>query len=481
MFRSLRSRLLLTYSLVIGVALCIVAIVTLAYLARNPSQTAQARYRLQTASDSIARRVATISSDGELDFHNLAQRFDESFDVRVMLFTANGDLLIDSQSDSQASLVLPRPASVEEAANPVARSTRDKNGDEWLYLGRRLNAEYWLVVATPRPTMTFLAALRTRSDDILSPLRQSALAAFALSLILAFWIARWVAAPLQRMAHAARDVAAGQYRVIALDGPQEVQELGRAFNEMTAQVQASQQSQRDFVANVSHELKTPLTSIQGFSQAILDGTANGPDERQQAARIILDEAERMNRMVLDLLDLARLDAGTINFRRDLVDLSALLRSIVEKLSPQAAQAQVELKYVADTLPDMIGDGDRLAQVFTNLVDNAIHHTPPKGIVRVTAKAHDGQIFASVMDTGPGLPPEEAARIFERFYQVDKSRPGGQRRGAGLGLAIVREIVHAHDGQISVKSETGQGSVFVVKLPFARPDDTTLITRRNERK
>ncbi|MBE9523644.1 MAG: HAMP domain-containing histidine kinase [Chloroflexi bacterium] len=468
MLRSLRSRLLLTYLMVIGVALSIVAIVTLVYLARNPSQTAQARYRLQVASESIARRASTLPGYPDLEFRNLAQRLDESFDVRVLLFRSDGELIIDSKIDSQPSLILPKPPRVGGEEIMIVRSGRDQDGGEWLYLGRSFETDHWLVVATPRPTMTLIAALRSRGDDILSPLRQSALVAFVLSLILAVWIARWVAAPLQRMASATLDVASGHYRVIPLEGPKEVRELGHAFNEMTAQVQASQQSQRDFVANVSHELKTPLTSIQGFSQAIIDGTADSLADHQQAARIILDEAERMNRMVLDLLDLARIDAGTIKFRRDHIDLSALLISIVEKLSLQAAQAQVALEYDADTLPEMIGDGDRLAQIFTNLVDNAIHHSPPGGIVRVMAKVKDGQIAVYVSDTGPGLPPEEIPRIFERFYQVDKSRPGGKRRGSGLGLAIVQEIVHAHDGHISVESKTGQGSVFVVKLPLAAP-------------
>jgi len=437
-------------------------------LARNPSQIVQARYRLQVVSEAIARRAAAISSETDLDFRNFSQRLDESFDVRVLHFRSDGELFLDSKMDSQPRIILPNPTRIDNVENPIVKSVRDQEGAEWLYLGRRLENKTWLVVATPRPTMTLLAAIRTRSDDILSPLRQSALAAFALSLILAIWIARWVAAPLQRMASAARDVAAGQYRMIPLDGPQEVRELGQAFNEMTAQVQASQQSQRDFVANVSHELKTPLTSIQGFSQAILDGTADNPAALQQAASIILDEAERMNRMVLDLLDLARIDAGTINFQLDIFDLSALLQSIVEKLSPQAELAKVSLHYDAEILPDMKGDGDRLAQVFTNLIDNAIHHTPPGGFVRVDAKVGNDQIIVSVTDTGPGLPPEESSRIFERFYQVDKSRPGGIRRGSGLGLAIVQEIIHAHNGEIYVESKEGQGSVFVVKLPLVAP-------------
>ncbi len=151
-------------------------------------------------------------------------------------------------------------------------------------------------------------------------------------------------------------------------------------------VHASQQSQRDFVANVSHELKTPLTSVQGFAQAILDGTAETPEAQQQAAQVIYDEAGRMHRLVLDLLDLARLDGGTADLRRERVSLTVLLQAVIERLTPQSVQAGVSLVDQVPDLPDVIGDGDRLSQVFNNLVDNAIKHTPAGGEVALSAKS-----------------------------------------------------------------------------------------------
>jgi len=298
-----------------------------------------------------------------------------------------------------------------------------------------------------------------------------------ISLILAILMTRWVASPLQRIALSARGIAGGEYHPIRPEGPDEVKSLSRTFNEMAEQVQATQQSQRDFIANVSHELKTPLTSIQGFAQAILDGTAQTDDDFNNAAEVIHTEAARMHRLVLDLLDLARLDSGTFEFERSLVNLPTLLESVVTKLTPQAVNGEVVLTLQVDPLPSLIGDGDRLAQVFTNLVENAIKHTPEEGNVRVVAIPNDEMIEISVIDTGEGIPAKDLERIFERFYQVDKSRPGGRRRGAGLGLAIAREIIQAHGGSLKAKSVTGQGSVFVVKLPLARSDDTTLAERR----
>ena len=237
--------------------------------------------------------------------------------------------------------------------------------------------------------------------------------------------------------------------------------------------------QTDFVANVTHELKTPLTSIQGFAQAILDRTAGDEAKRQQAARIIYDEAGRMHRMVLDLLDLARLDAGTLDLQRAQVDLLALINDTVEKFTTQARQAGVTLRVDTEALPPITGDGDRLAQVFTNLVDNALKFTPPGGQISLRASPSDDFVAISISDSGAGIPTEAIPHIFERFYQADPSRKGGERHGSGLGLAIAREIVQAYGGEISVESEPGRGSTFRVRLPRTVSGATTVLSKRRK--
>jgi signal transduction histidine kinase len=312
---------------------------------------------------------------------------------------------------------------------------------------------------------------------MLTPLLRAGGIALALALVMAYLMSRWVVAPLHQMAAAAEAVAEGESKQVELSGPREVQAFGAAFNRMTEKVHTSQQSQRDFVANVSHELKTPLTSIQGFAQAILDGTVASKESLEKSARIIYNEAGRMHRLVVDLLELAKLDAGTANLAREPLNIGALLEQVGERFTPLAAQAKVNLKVEISHLPTVIGDGDRLAQVFTNLVDNAIKHTPEKGEVEMKARQVGDQIEVVVADSGPGIPPEELSRIFERFYQLDKSRRGGEGRSAGLGLAIAEEIVHAHGGRIRVSSKSGEGSLFGVMLPVVRSDDSTAAMRR----
>ena len=246
-----------------------------------------------------------------------------------------------------------------------------------------------------------------------------------------------------------------------------MQILGRAFNDMTRRVHASQAAQQDLVANVSHDLKTPLTSIQGFAQAIMDGTIDNPASLQQAAGVIYDESGRMYRMVAELLDLARLEAGVINIEQERIAIGDLLDRVITKFIPLASEADKHLEKDWSTLPEIIGDSDRLSQLFTNLVDNALKFTPRGGKVIVRSRPVGPWLEIAVEDSGPGISPGEQDRIFERFYQTDKSRSGGIERGSGLGLAISRQIVIAHKGEISVQNLPAGGSIFTVKLPLGR--------------
>jgi two-component system, OmpR family, sensor kinase len=454
MFTSLRSRLWLSYAILIAVALAITLAVVFVYLLRNPLATRQVQTQLQEVQNLIA-----TDPQRYLDTPAAVDRLKQAYGVRVMFFDAKRNQVSDSNA-GEPRLPFPR----RNILDRPSQNARDASGKLWLYSSRQLSADRILVVAAPRPRVAVLSIF---TDQFLIPVIQGGLIALLLSLILAYAISRWVADPLQEVVHAAQIYPSDEIKSLPPRGPHEVQDLTRAFNSMVVRVESSQKSQREFVADVSHELKTPLTSIQGFAQAILDGTANTPETRQQSAQIILNEAGRMHRMVLDLLDLARLDAGTADLKISAVDVQALLGSIVVKFSSLAEKAGIQLELsLAAHLPLLAGDGDRLAQVFTNLADNALKFTPPGGKVTLSAMPDGAEMELSVSDTGPGIPPEALPRLFDRFYQVDASRAGGEGHGAGLGLAIVKEIVEAHGGRISVRSELGHGTTFVIRLPLA---------------
>ncbi len=358
MFTSLRSRLWLSYAIVIAVALGITLAVVFIFLIRNPLASREIQERLREVQD-----IIVTDPQRYIDTPAAVEQLKQNYDVRVIFYNSRRALLFDSNA-GDPTLPFPR-------RNSLARTTQiahDASGHLWLYTFKRLTPDRIVLVAAPRPSVPVLSIF---TDQFLLPVLEAGLIAFLLSLILAFAISRWVADPLQQVVQAAQAYPSGEIQSLSPRGPHEVQDLTRAFNSMVARVESSQKSQREFVANVSHELKTPLTSIQGFAQAILDDTADTPESRTQAAQIIYNEAGRMHRMVLDLLDLARLESGTADLKMSSVDVQALLQNIVDKFTPQAQKAGVHLALeIPAGLPVLIGDGDRLAQVFTNLVDNA---------------------------------------------------------------------------------------------------------------
>ncbi len=475
MLSSLRARLWLTYLLLILVILGAIGGSLLLFGIRY-SGYIQAENKLRVAASVLDTRLADLPSWQIAVIQRAAERIDANQKVRVLLLSGSGEVLVDSRAGSAPGFVgLRPPFHVQTEAQITPLFLRDASGNQWLYRIASLADGSYLMVAIPRPKINLSLQGLLADEFLLAGFRAGAVA-LVLSLILVGVMGWWIASPLRRMAAAAGAVARGEFKPIPLEGPGEVQQLARSFNEMTNRVQIGQKSQRDFVANVSHELKTPLTSIQGFAQAILDGTASTPEGLQQAASVIYSEAGRMNRLVLDLLTLARLDAGTANLKREPLDLGALLRGAAEKLIPQARDAQVDLRVDLPPLNGILGDEDRLAQVFTNLLDNAIKYTGAGGRILLTARQTAEMVEVSVADNGPGLSPEDQAQIFERFYQADKSRRGGGSRGVGLGLAIAREIVQAHGGTIAVASAPGKGSNFVVRFPVVRSEDAALARR-----
>jgi signal transduction histidine kinase len=278
---------------------------------------------------------------------------------------------------------------------------------------------------------------------------------------------RWITSPLQKITAAAKNLSRGKMSSIRPEGPSEIQALARSFNDMGNQVTASQKSQRDFVANVSHELRTPLTSIQGFAQAISDGTASKSVDIHRAAEVISTESARMQRLVGDLLELTRLDSSDIPIETQLLDVSSLLREVAQKMVPLAESAKIMLNEKLAEKIAVNGNHDKLTQVFNNLLDNAIKYTPVNGLVELSCAREKGFAKIAIRDTGQGIPPTEINRIFERFYRVDKSRKADESKGSGLGLSIANQIVQAHHGSIEVKSELGKGSQFTVRLPLAQ--------------
>lgn len=224
---------------------------------------------------------------------------------------------------------------------------------------------------------------------------------------------------------------------------------------------------KDFIANVSHELRTPISMMQGYSEAIVDDIAETKEEKNELAQIIHEESLRMGRLVNDLLDLARMEAGHSQLQKELVEIKPYLQRIVKKFQGVATENNIRLMHEFQLTVRYVSlDPDKIEQVFTNLIDNAIRHTDDHGFVLIKVKNSESELYVSIEDNGSGIPEEDLPFVFERFYKADKSRTRNkEKKGTGLGLAIAKNIVESHGGTISVKSKLQQGTTFSFRIPL----------------
>ncbi|MUV39748.1 Histidine kinase [Lentibacillus sp. JNUCC-1] len=223
---------------------------------------------------------------------------------------------------------------------------------------------------------------------------------------------------------------------------------------------------KDFIANVSHELRTPIAMMQGYSEAIVDDVAESKEDKNELAEIIHEESLRMGRLVNELLDLARMEAGHIQLDKDEVNLDKFFERIMRKFRGLAEDTHIDLTQEKDIQTQTVMmDADKMEQVLTNLIDNAIRHTSENGEVKVIALSHQDKFTISVKDNGSGIPEDDLPFVFERFYKADKARTrNGKKKGTGLGLSIAKHIVEAHRGSITVNSKLGEGTTFTIKIP-----------------
>lgn len=488
----IRTRLFTSYLLLLAISLVVLTVALLLLLGSRQAPPQLTWQRLEAILPGLSNQsqVRPLLGASGRDV-TLIDQFATTNDVRVLMLRIDGDdalVVYDSADafDPRDTINMQR-APYNSRLRPVNRNTdivfgRFENVDarEWLFAGifyeldrPRLPADrIALMIAEERPSESLQSVLVEFGSSFLIPLVQAGLVGLVVAFVLAFFISRSIARQLDMLGKAASSVAEGHYNEqVPETGLREVRAVAIAFNRMSAQVRASQTAQNDFVANVSHDLKTPLTSIRGFSQAIIDGAAKNP---VNAAQIIHDEADRLTRMVSELTDLARLQAGRLSMKSTAIDVGKMVAGIGQRLSVVAAEKSITLDVQAEPLPPIAGDGDRLVQVFTNLIGNAIKYTPDGGQIWVSTDMHQRGVRVVIRDTGMGIPPADLPRLFERFYQVDKAR--GPERGTGLGLAITREIIEAHGGTIHITSPgKDQGTTVTVWLPS--PDLTTIVQRR----
>ena len=351
----------------------------------------------------------------------------------------------------QAALLLPRSAGAALRTGNTVDGSVDVSGKHYLFAARPAGGQ---AIVLLRPAK--LEASDWRPFAIAFAI--AAAVGAALAALAAFLLAGAVARPITRVALASRRLAAGERPgPLPVGGSTELASLAIAFNQMADDLERAKDAERSFLLSVSHELKTPLAAIRGHGEALLDGVV----DLRKGARVVVQEAKRLERLVRDLLDLGRLNQRSFTVAPQPVDLAELVEEALHRHEAEAQRLGISLVADASGPAPATADPDRVLQVLSNLIENALRTTPAGG--EIVLGAANGSL--TIADTGPGLAADELPRAFERFFLYQRY---GQNRavGTGLGLAIVKELTEAMGGSVSVESAPGRGTRFVVRLPEA---------------
>ena len=291
--------------------------------------------------------------------------------------------------------------------------------------------------------------------------------AFVFGITFAFFVTISISKPIERLKQETANIAKGDFnRRIDIDSKDEIGELAAAFNTMCFKLNELERLKSEFIANISHEFRTPLTSLREANNLLLDGIAGKTTEKQQRLlKITKEESEKLIKMINDLLDLSKMEAGMIRYNFMPSDINIVFENAINEIRLLAERKEIDLKLEAQKrLPIVFMDSEKIKQVMINLLSNAVKFTPDGGKISVGARAEDSNIYVAVKDTGVGIPKEDLERIFDKFQQVDTGI-NHKLRGTGLGLSIAKHIIEVHNGRIWAESRLGKGSAFKFILPI----------------
>ena len=334
------------------------------------------------------------------------------------------------------------------------------------------SSDYIIYVIDNRETM------RSLNDQLLQIIVEAMAVGLVISVFLSLLLAKTMIAPIQELTHAAEKVASGDFSdKVENSSKDEIGVLTRTFNDMAVQLEdtlddlkRSEQMRREFVANVSHELRTPITGVKSYAETLAADPDMPADTRERFLNVILNESDRMTKIVQDLLTLSRFDAGSFEFSFDKFSFETSVRDVYNAVRMEAqAHGHVFVLEVEPGIPRIRGDKARVEQVLMNMVSNAIKYTKDGGRITIKAGVRGGEVWCSVKDNGIGIPKDDTTKVFDRFYRVDKAR-SRESGGTGLGLSIAQEIVVRHGGRIDLKSRLGHGTTITVWLPVEGPQD-----------
>jgi two-component system, OmpR family, phosphate regulon sensor histidine kinase PhoR len=395
-------------------------------------------------------------------------RMTHDIDTRITIIAKDGTVVADSQQDPMSmDNHLDRPELQQATETDLGVITRfsETLSKPMRYMAmpiKDVQHDYGFIrVALP------LSHIDQRLDRLRNIVVAAASLTALIALILGFWIARSFASPLSRMTDMAQSLSEGDYKQrLEIDRQDEMGELAITLNLLAKKAEQRETVRRDFIANASHELKTPVTAIQGITETLLEDNTMDEETRQRFLQKVNGQSIRLAQLVSDLLALSRLESNDSESFED-INLNKIIQDSCHILEPHAKEKALSLNSQSpESKVVVFGDVKSLSQLLENLIDNAIKYTPAGGTISVLLKTNNDQAVIEVEDNGIGIDPEEQQRIFERFYRVDKAR-SKTLGGTGLGLSIVKHIAIRHQGNISLESTLGKGSLFRITLPIAR--------------
>lgn len=476
--RSIRRRLIIGSLFILGLPLLVFASAASSVLWRFYLQQLESNLasQAQLLADTVAPALAepgTAFEVGAFGPDAVARRWRNRAFSRVTIADANGLVRASSSGEGVGAFIdegrRPGMRTALATGRPNATVWRSPNFayEDTMYVNVPARFEGRVVgVVRVAHTLTTIqhSAARLRSTLLVAVVLY-ALVIGALTVAFSATIVR----PVVRLQRDAQRIASGDLsHRVSPEGPEEILQLSSTLNHMTSRLELLEGLRRRYVSDVSHELRTPLTAIRSMAETILEYGDSDPELRHRYLPRILTQTDRLARMVTQILDLAQIERGDYIPTLAPLPLEEVLEEVSVTNTARARELGVKLEVkVPDRHLYVRGDRDRLIQVFMNLVDNALRHTPRGGAVTLSALATRGHVEAAVTDTGQGVPPEHLPHLFERFYRVETAR-SPLAGGTGLGLAIVRQIVEAHGGHIKVTSTVGKGTRFLIEFPAANP-------------
>ncbi|MFN3650269.1 MAG: ATP-binding protein [Armatimonadota bacterium] len=471
LFRTIRWKLIVSSLLAISIPLVILGVVLANllwdYYTQNMSRELKAKSFI--IADAAAPILSPETEDNPKALERMVRQWGQYSDVRVTIADANGIIKASVTPEDVNTLVTEerRPGMLlalqGEPTSTVWKNPQYGNQDT-MYANAPVKDGDRIVGAVR------VAYTLTEIQNNIARVRITLQSSFALYAVLIIFLtvrlATSIVRPVEEITRSAQRIGAGdlEHRV-EVKGTDEITHLGATLNQMTQRLLQLEGLRRQYVSNVSHELRTPLAAIRGMAETMMEHGNTDPTLRARYLPRIISQTERLARLASQLLDLAQIESGNLVENFGPTSIHAVIEDAVHVCAEGARQNQVRIDMeVAENLPEITADRDRLTQVFLNLIDNGVRHTPAGGNVRVAAHQRDQSLVITIADTGEGMPPEHLPHIFDRFYRVEQARTR-RTGGTGLGLAIVHQILEAHQSSIHVRSEVGKGTEFEIVLPL----------------